>query len=286
MLQIFLNWLEDFYKWPDSINVNRLSVKGIVVFLCPLFVSGCMSAPIKLMDSARFPLKVVRVVALEAPPLEIVPDLLETRLPIYEYYDNMALPLYTERKVFRHPGGLLIAGHVGDGDSVEIVDLTQIPSAATESKNWLPTKVLTQELIDQLNKAGIQTLIETSLLRLPMKAVERDANLTRWRGSIERWYETDMPRHAVYPEYVDAVIELGIGQYRIFAGQISLQVLIKVVDPESGRVMARVEEKSTGYEAPIELLLQKGGAKFKALLQQRASRLIARGLQYIGLTSN
>ncbi len=286
MLQIFLNWLEDFYKWPDLLKVDRLSVKGIVVFLCPLFVSGCISASVKLTESARLPMKVVQVVALEAPPLEIVPDLLETRLPIYEYYDNMALPLYTERKVFRYPGGLLIAGRVGDGDSVEIVDLTQPLSAGSESNNWTPTQVLTQELIDQLNKAGIQTLMETSLLRLPMEAVERDANLARWRGAIESWYETEMLKPAVYPEHVDAVVELGIGQYRIFAGQISLQVLIKVIDPESGRVMARVAEKSTGYEAPIDLLLQKRGAKFKSLLQQRASHLIARGLQYIGLTSN
>lgn len=286
MLQIFLNWLENFNKWPDLLKVNQLPVKGLVVFLCPVLVPGCMSVPIKLTDSARVQMKVVQVVALEAPPLEIVPDLLETRMPIYEYYDNMALPLYTKRKVFRYPGGLLIAGHVGDEDSVEIIDLTKNSPVGNEPKDWLPTKILIQELIDQLHEAGIQTFKEKKLLRLPMKAVERDANLTRWRDSVEHWYETEIDGRSVYPENVDAVVELGIGQYRIFAGQITLQILIKLVDPESGRVMARVAEKSTDYEAPIEQLLKRDGAKFKSLIRQRASRLIARGLRYIGLASN
>lgn len=140
-----------------------------------------MSTPIKLTDLAKSQMKVVRVVALEAPSLEIVPDLLETRMPIYEYYDNMALPLDTERKVFRYPGGLLIAGNVGDGDSVEIVDLTKSSPADIQSRNWLLTKMVTQESMDQLKEVGIQSRMENSLHRLPMPAVERDANLKKLR---------------------------------------------------------------------------------------------------------
>ena len=42
----------------------------------------------------------------------------------------------------------------------------------------------------------------------------------------------------------DAVLEVGIANYRIFEGQTSLQVLLKLIDPVSRQVIARTVSKT------------------------------------------
>ncbi len=259
----------------------RIAVRTISCWLLSLALSGCVSAPVKLPESAKAQIKTVRIVAIEAPPLEVVPDLLETRMPVYAHYDNMALPLFAETKLYRLPGELLVVGRVGEGDSVQLVEAA---TADAQTGDWLPSMVLSQEAVAQLNAFRFKVTADRRQRLLPLAAGERDADLVRWHDAVEQWYERDVSRNAdAGRPAADAVLEVGIGRYRIFAGQLALQVLIKVIEPKSGEVIARACEQSTGYEAPEAMLLARDGAKFKQLLRRRAANLLARGFQEIGL---
>lgn len=281
MLKLFLNWLNQTYN-------NRFDAKVTVSCVLALLMYGCMSAPLKLPDSARTQIKTLRVVAMEAPPLEVVPDLLETRMPVYAHYDNMVLPVVAETMLYRLPGDLLVAGRVGEGDSVELVEPSDIALVEPRLSDWLPSLVLSQEASAQLKAARMQTTVDRRLGRLPLADDERGADIVRWHDAVERWYEqteTGSGSNQTTADSADAILEVGIGQYRIFSGQLSLQVLLKLIDPESGKVIARTYEKTTAYEAPVETLLARDGTKFKSLLRQRAAPLLAQGFRDMGLTA-
>lgn len=254
-------------------------IKTGVFLLVSLMLSGCLSASVKLPDTHRRNIQSIRVVAVEAPPLQIIPDQLETRMPVYEHYDNMVLPISTPTKIYRQPGGLLVAGRVGEGDKVEIVD------SAISDQDWTPSAMLLQEAISQLNGLKFQIKPESRTQHLPGVSYH-DADLTQWHDAAETWYENNQETLSEDAADADAILQLAVGQYKLFAGQVSLQVLIKLVDAKTGKVLARVGEKSTAYEAPIPALLDNDSNKFKSAMRQRAKQLLAQGFHDIGLTSN
>ena len=121
-------------------------------------------------------IRTVLVVPVESPPLEVIPDLIETRFPVYRQYQYQAMPYYVflEKKIYKNPGGVLIAGLVSEDDSVPVAELHQtsasmgksvsLEPAASLSENWTPTFVLAQEAVSQLNQGRIQSHTEQALL--------------------------------------------------------------------------------------------------------------------------
>lgn len=263
---------------------NGLTVK---ISLLLLVLSGCTAAPIKPPAAGLDEIRTVLVVPVESPPLEVIPDLLETRMPVYGHFKNMALPLFLEESIYRNPGGILIAGLMGGDDVVPAVTFEQgqgtglkpIPGA---SENWTPTFVLAQEAASQLNAARIKAIPSDKYYRLRME--ERDAYLGHWHAAVEQWYEQDsspVDYRAMGP--VDAVLELGIGTYKIFADQTALQVLVKLIDPDTGRVIARTSRQALSAEDSAQTLLSREGEAFKELIAETGARLLDQGLGDIGL---
>lgn len=265
-------------NWPTQRRVQPFfKRKNLLLMLVLLLLSGCLSAPAKVSNSARQQIKSVRVVSLEAPPLEVWPDLLDARMPVYAHFDNMALPLSVERKLYRYPGDILIAGKVGDDDSVD--SLERLP----HSSGWSPSKMVLDEALAQLSAAKIQTSAQHRVLPLSLTASKRDAELSHWRDAIDTWYQAESAKLEPQDVKADAVLQLGIRRYKVFAGQMSLQLLIKLIDSSSGRVIARSDEDYGAYEAPVDALFANEGESFKSLLRQHAAMLLAQGLRDIGL---
>ena len=69
-------------------------------------------------------IRTILVVPVESPPLEVIPDLIETRFPVYNQYQYQSMPYYVflEKKIYKNPGGILIAGLVSEDDSVPVAD--------------------------------------------------------------------------------------------------------------------------------------------------------------------
>jgi hypothetical protein len=269
---------------------KKYAQKGWYWLLPALMLAGCQTAPtVRLPGAAASAIKTVRIVAVEAPPLEVLPDQLEARMPNYAHEYNMVLPLpgisTAQEAVYRSPGGILIAGKVGQGDSVEIADLSAKGDASALAGYWLPTRELASAAEAQLKAAHIAAELKPQAARLPIAAGERTAYIGHWRDAVDRWYAQNAPASLEETQTADAVLEVGIGRYRIFEGQTSLQVLLKLIDPHTGQVLAKTSKKTLLIgDTAIPAVLYPQGERFKDLIRENGGRLMAEAMQDIGLT--
>jgi hypothetical protein len=271
--------------------------------LLPLFLvlSGCLATPIKPSVNKMNEIRTVLVVPIESPPLEVIPDLIETRFPVYNQYQYQSMPysIFLEKKIYKNPGGVLIAGLVSKDDSVPVTDLHQtsasmeksasLEPATSLSENWSPTFVLAQEAVSQLNGDRVKAVLSKYYYRLPIASGERNANLGNWHDAIGQWYNQSMASVDYRQpglEHVDAVLEVGIETYRIFDVQTSLQVLIKLIDPNTGQVIGRNSAKTFSVEDSPQTLLSQEAEKFKQLMIEMGAQLVARGFSGLGLPLN
>ncbi|MBP2666084.1 MAG: hypothetical protein H6Q76_1064 [Firmicutes bacterium] len=243
-------------------------------------------------------IRTVLVVPVESPPLEVIPDMIETRFPVYRQYHYQAMPYYVflEKEIYKNPGGVLIAGLVSEDDSVSVADIQKtsvsmeksdsLEPAASLSDNWTPTFMLAKQAVSQLNSEGIKAVLSDNYHRLPIASGNRDANLGNWRNAIEQWYNQSMASVDYRQpglEHVDAVLEVGIGTYSIFDAQTSLQVLIKLIDPNTRQVIGRISDKTFSVEDAPQTLLHHEAEDFKRLMTKMGSQLVNRGFSDLGL---
>ncbi len=291
--------IDHFLK--NMLHVRRLlpTMKSCGVLLPVLFVlSGCLASPIKPSHSRMGEMRTILVVPVESPPLEVIPDQIETRFPVYSQYQYQAMPyyLFLEQRIYKNPGGVLIAGLVSQDDIVPIADLHQ-PSASTEKiaslesassvpENWTPTFTLAQEAVSQLHGERVKAMLSKQYYRLPIASGDRNANLGNWRDAIEQWYDQNMSSVDYQQpdlEQIDAVLEVGIGTYRIFDAQTSLQVLVKLIDPNTRQVIGRISAKTFSAEDSPQTLLNHEAEKFKQLVSQMGAQLLTRAFGDLGL---
>lgn len=261
---------------------------GLMVALAFL-VNGCWAPAIKPPISDIGKLNTVLIVPLESPPLEITPDPIADRIPAYAHYRNMAIDFPVEQKLYKTSGDVIVAGLVmqsDDADEVSIQDMLVKPTLTNGSEAeqiWTPSLVLAQQALTQLTEHNIKASLSGEYCYLPMDDADRNARLSHWHDATLAWYEQNTVT-ADYQSYagIDAVLELGLGSYRIFAGQTSLQVLMKLIDPHTGQVIGRTRVKAFTTDNVGETTLNEDSAAFKQRLAQISSRLLVQGLHELG----
>ncbi|WP_432746330.1 hypothetical protein ABXJ76_09435 [Methylobacter sp. G7] len=275
----------------QSIFNSHLINRSVAVALV-LLVSGCWAAAIKPPVSEINKLSTILVVPVESPPLEIIPDPIEERIPAYRHYRNMSVDFPLEKKLYRTSGDVIIAGLVSPGDDEQDVTIQddKIPlslAIATEPKQaWIPTLVLAQQAVTQLTENNIKAILSRDYYRLPMADADRNAQLAHWHDAISEWYNqgtSTIDYRQLGQEHVDAVLEVGIDTYRIFDAQTSLQVLIKLIDPNTQQIIGRTSAKTFSVEDSPQTLLNHEAEKFKQLMTEMGAQLVARGFSDLGL---
>ncbi len=259
-------------------------------------LSGCLAPPIRPPAAETVDMRTVLVIPVEPPPLEVSPDLIESRLPIYRQHDTVPFDLFLERKIYRNPGGVMIAGLVAHDDIVPEMVTRRAPmttssipglqSAKALGENWVPTFALAREAVSQLMSGGLEAVASGHYYPLPLAPNERTANLAFWRGAIRDWYNQDtspVDYRLHGPGRIDAVLEVGIGTYRIFEAQAPLQVLVKLIDPVSRKVIGRTAAEAFPVEGTAPELLAREAEKFKQLVSTVGAKLIEQSLSDLGL---
>lgn len=268
-------------------------------FLC-LFpvtslLSGCQIETVRLSVENAASMKGVMLVALETPPLEVIPDLLETRQPVIRSLETMEISVYSEPALYRYPGGILIFGQsvsddnidkLADSDTLLTRGNTPFSNEPKFSQPWLPTQELVFRTAELLSKQGMKVIFNGMYRHLSLNSEQRQSHLSHWHDAIAQWYEEkispiDYTKLATTP--VDAVIEVGINDFRIFEGQINIQVLMKVIEPKSGRVLAKTGNSDYVNPSFAETLLLPDGSAFKQLISKMGIKLIESDFKSIGL---
>jgi hypothetical protein len=273
--------------------------KNCGVLLPALFIlSACVASPITPPSSRMSEIRGILVTSVESPPLEVIPDLIENRFPVYNQYQYQTMPshLFLEKKIYQSPGGILIAGLVSKDETVPAAEMrrtsvsmeksTAHEPAASLPENWTPTLVLAQEAVAQLNGERVKARLSKQHYRLPVASEDHNANLGNWHDAIERWYDQNTSSVDYQPsdlEQVDALLEVGIGTYRIFNAQTSLQVLVKLIDPKTRQVIGRISAKTFSAEDSPQTLLNHEAEKFKELVALMGAQLLTRAFGDLGL---
>lgn len=262
----------------------------IAVCLLPGLLSNACRAPdIKPAAAGIGGIRTVLVVPAESPPLEVIPDLLVRQTPAYQHYRNMALAFPLPEKCYRTPGGIAVAGLFSPDDAAQTPLPNPGPARAgelvpREPADWTPGRAAAQQAPRLLSARNIDAVLGGRYLRLPLPAGRNCTSLGQWHNAIVQWYG-QAHTSAAYGRRgeFDAVLELAIDKYRIFESQTSLQVLIKLVDPASGRVIARgrADSFTVGDAAPNSL--HRDGAAFKQLIAGMAGELLEQSLEAAGL---
>jgi hypothetical protein len=252
----------------------------------PWLLAGCTTPSIKPVASETDHLQSFLIVPVQAPPLEVIPDLIERRDPAYRHAQNMTLGFALPTELYQTAGGIVISGMVSNGQAAKAdTSANLVPSAEAGSVEtelgWTPVKAAAQKLRGLLAVGNRNGELSRDYYQLPTAG---EASLQRWRQAIQSWYGQNKTSvdYAAMGRY-DAVIELGIGRYRIFEGQTSLQLLIKLIDPVSGNVIARALSGSFRVDDQALASLDHGGEAFKQLICDMATPLLRQSLGDIGL---
>lgn len=276
-----------------SVNANgrgsfnaRIINPSLIVALAFL-VGGCWAPAIKppISEIAKF--NSILIVPVESPPLEISPDPIEDRIPAYAHYRNMAIDFPLQQKLYKTSGDVVVAGLVSQSDDADEVSIQDEPvpprPAIGSAPSWTPTLLLAQQALSQLREHNLKARLSHDYSCLPMADTDRNAALSHWHDATLTWYGQNTAT-ADYRPYagIDAVLELGLGSYRIFAGQMSLQVLMKLIDPRTGQVIARTRVKAYTTEYVGEAVLGRDSEVFKQRLAQMSSQLLTQGLHEFG----
>ncbi|WP_150047223.1 hypothetical protein [Methylomonas rhizoryzae] len=251
--------------------------------LLACLLTGCRTPAVRLPEAELSKLQSVLIVALETPPLDIEPDPIEDRIPAYAHYRNMAMPLDPERHLYRNAGGIVIAGAIAPNELDTFTLVTAAEQASGPAPIWTPTVVLAEIARANLSDHWLHSRVHRDIRPLPIVKSERNAQLQHWRRAVENWYaqaDTDS-RYSELHGY-DAVVEIGVNRYRIFAGQVSLQVMLKLINPKTGRVLARTAADSYCVDDAALHSLQTDGAAFKKLISELGERLLARAFDDLG----
>ena len=103
----------------------------------------------------------------------------------------------------------------------------------------MPSLTLAKQTVTQLKSRKTNVSLSETFYCL---AIDRPTDTKAWYDAIAGWYGQNrgaVVYHQNNEKPVDAVIEVGIGNYRILDNQVSLQVFVKLIDPETGIVIGR-----------------------------------------------
>lgn len=258
---------------------SSISKSGLCLLLAS-WLTGCWAPAIKPAADAPSPLHTILIVPLESPPLEIIPDLLEQTVPAYRHYQNMALNVPIPMAVYQTPGGITVASRLDKDDPTTE---TRESSSAMTNGNWTPAKAVALKAHHLLLDENLDSDLSDSAYRLPLSAAP-GANLQAWHRAIQAWYEGEHTSidYRSFGHY-DAILELGIGTYRLFNDQVSLQVLVKLIDPASRRVIARTQDQHFIVEPAALPALIRDGEPFKQLIANLSVPLLRQALDDVGL---
>ncbi len=254
-------------------------------------LSGCWAPSIKPSDSKLDHLQTVLIVPVESPPLEIIPDLLEQHDPAYRHYHEMSLGFSLPTKLYQTAGGLVVAGLVSEDQKTDAIIVDALSSFADASAktepDWTPAKAVALQTQNLLTVKHLKGVLSREGYRLPLTDAARTAELHHWHDAIQTWYGLEQtPVDYSRSGNFDAAMELGIGSYRIFEGQISLQILIKLIDPATRQVIARTRVDNYRVDDAALASVDRDGEQFKQLIANMSISMLRQGLGDIGLHSS
>lgn len=222
---------------------------SFIVLIISCWLSACTTLNNPSMAQLPKPsFKSLQIVAMNSPPLRLYPDYIYTSHPgVTMQNQTLPLPQLLVVRPYLAPGGLVIRGLAPQ-------DQPEIDTTAA----WQPALSIAEQTASALSRQGI---------------IHAHVGVTGQHGQN-------------YPdaEKNDAVMELAIRDYAIWEGQFHLEVLLKLIDPSSGKVLGSTRQISYQAVGPeLRDFAADNGVAFKQRVSRLGQTLVLRGLQQFGV---
>ena len=164
-----------------------------------------------------------------------------------------------------------------------------IQASIEKNDAWLPTRVLAGEIRSQLLARGLRTEVSPTLKRVTgLKDRRITLFMENWLAPLRDWYNRSDPEFDYQKRGLDPssyVIEVGILNYELTGQHLLLQVMVKLIEPSSGKLIGRARAASRVPLPDYERLFANDGAEYKAIFATTGKELVRQCLFELGLVS-
>ena len=161
-----------------------------------------------------------------------------------------------------------------------------IESLLDEKEIWEPTLTIAEEATRQLTAETDKSVSVNAALRPLPGVVERDATffMENWMAPLRSWYN-ESPSTFDYSDQSksDAVLEVGLLNYELTSGYLLVQVVMKLIDPSTGMVLANARNFSNTRVEDVDLLFDDDAAGYKHFFKTITAALVEDCIEDLGL---
>ena len=243
---------------------------------------GCVTGGSTLDQSKAASLTHVHIVPIEGPPLSGL-DLSEA---ILSGAGLMAGGTTVGSNSMIVVGGVAMITALPAANARSAAASLKVESLLDRDEIWEPTVELALEAVRQLEIASNYTVSADTEIK-PLPGVERrEATffMENWMAPIRAWYNTDKSPFS-YSDKISSgvVVEVGLSNYEMTGDYFLVQVMMKVVDPETGMVIANARKFSNNRFDDIDSLFEDDAAAYKQLFREITAELVQECIDKLGL---
>jgi len=302
------------YQNPQSVKRVEIQRWFLVILLCVL-TSGCVSSQIIPKESVPSTIRTISVVPIECPPLLLHPANSDERMAIEALMQSAKSPTSVIAPSVNGPGSDLSrsfyplmhapSASIRTGASVLAIigGMAMLVEAASAGKEvsgetvaietdrlratWMPSVEYAKTAMMALRRVESRDVrVIDGYVRLPITDRSISWHMENWLGPIRRWYNSDLSNldyTAIGSNQVDAILEVGVLNYEYFSKRLLLQVVVKMIDSHTKRVLGRARNSSHSKVGPLTPLLQNDGEGMKRLIIETGNDLLVNCLNEIRL---
>ena len=250
-----------------------MKLSPCMLLVVTVLLEGCVTGSSTLDQSRAASLTHVHVVPIEGPPLSGL-DLSEAYL---SGAGLMAGGATTGSNSLIVVGGLLMMTEQSEANTKSAAASQSIESLLDSDEIWEPTVELALEATRLLeNASSFSVSTDSEIKPLPgVKRREATFYMENWMKPLRAWYNADRSPFS-YPQQIDSgvVLEIGLLNYEMSLGYFSIQVVMKVVDPKTGMVIANTRKFSNNKFDDIDSLFDDEAAAYKQLFREITAELV------------
>ncbi|MCZ6538081.1 MAG: hypothetical protein O6838_09340 [Gammaproteobacteria bacterium] len=183
-------------------------------------------------------------------------------------------------------GSVMMIAALPEANANSAAASQRIESLLDNDEIWDPTVELAQETTRLLENASSYSVSTDSKIK-PLPGVEqREATffMENWMAPIRAWYNADRSPFS-YSDQLNSgvVLEVGLSNYEMTADYFLIQVMMKVVDPETGMIIANARKYSNTRFHDLDSLFEEDAAAYKQLFRDITAKLVQGCIDKLGL---
>ena len=255
---------------------------GFIRALCMatvVIVSGCVSSEKVLDLGRRSSIHHIAIRAVEPPPLTVPTAFAKSLKTAGEFGELRELGFLI--------GAVVIATPASEDTREEVEQYEAYARALEASKSWSPTRILARGAAAVIKERGTyRTELVSPVLRL--YSGEKRGRFDTY-GPVRGWYNSDDSRLGSVATEADAVLEIGLLHFEFFEypentrPTFIVQVLARLVDARSGKVLGRVRKADHGLVPGMHALFADDANVFREIFENMTAPLVRQTLTAMGL---